>query len=195
MTLAQRIANGKESLVDRWYDLVLATYPGETAKLWRRNNDPFTNPVGQTTHRALAELVDHLLVWNDAQAICKSLDEVVKIRAVQDFTPAKAMAFIFLLKKALREVFSKDLAGGGLDAELADLDARVDNMALMGFDVYVREREKIFRMRVDEFKRTHRMIFRKTGIMCETTDSLVRGGPDEAADADEDLGIKKPQAR
>lgn len=195
MTLAQRIANGKESLVDRWYDLVLATYPGETAKLWRRNSDPFTNPVGQATHRALAELVDHLLVWSDAQAICTSLDEVVKIRAVQDFTPAKAMAFIFLLKKALREVFAKDLAGGGLDAELAALEARVDNMALMGFDVYVREREKIFRMRVDEFKRTHRMIFRKTGIMCETTDSLVRGGPDEAADADEDLGIKKPQAR
>lgn len=195
MTLAQRITSGKESLVDRWYDLVLATYPGETAKLWRKDRGLFTNPVGQTTRRALSDLVEHLLAWSDASAICASLDEVVKIRAVQDFSPAKAMSFIFLLKKALREVFAEDIAKGGFEAELTAFEARVDNMALMGFDVYVREREKIFTMRVDEFKRTHRMLFRKTGIMCETTDSLVRGGPGEAADAGEDLGIKKPQAR
>lgn len=175
MTLAQLIRDEKKAVVEQWYDMVLATYPAQTAKLWKASSDPFSNPVGQTTMRALSELTDHLLVWNDAAAICASLQPLVKIRAVQDFSPSKALAFVFSFKKVVRGLFAKAVAREKLDAELADLDSRVDNLALLATDIYVRAREDLYRMRLDEFKRTHRMLFRKTGIMCETTDVLLTG--------------------
>ncbi len=175
MTLAQLIRDEKKAVVERWYDMVLATYPAQTAKMWKANKDPFGNPVGQTTLRSLEELTDHLLVWEDAKAICSSLDPLVRIRAVQDFSPSKALSFIFFFKKVVRTRFAKAIAKQGLDAELAELDSRVDNLALLAMDIYVKAREELYRMRVDEFKRTHRMLFRKSGIMCETTDALLAG--------------------
>ena len=61
MTLAQLIRDEKKAVVERWYDMVLATYPAQTAKMWKANKDPFGNPVGQTTLRSLEELTDHLV--------------------------------------------------------------------------------------------------------------------------------------
>ncbi len=175
MTLAQLIRDEKTTVVERWLDMVLATYPPQTAKMWKVNSDPFGNPVGQTTLRALGELTDHLLAWEDAAAICASLEPLVKIRAVQDFSPSKALSFVFFFKKVVRSLFAKAIARERLDAELAELDSRVENLALLAMDIYVKAREDLYRMRLDEFKRTHRMLFRKTGIMCETTDVLLTG--------------------
>lgn len=183
MTLAQHIRDEKKAVVERWYDMVLATYPTQTAKMWKASKDPFGNPVGQTTLRVLDELTDHLLVWNDAGAICASLDPLVKIRAVQDFSPSKALSFVFFFKKIVRAHFAKAISREGLEAELAEMDGRVDNLALLATDIYVKAREDLYRMRVDEFKRTHRMLFRKSGIMCETTDALLTGAQPGAGGA------------
>lgn len=177
MTLAQLIRDEKTAVVDRWYDLVLSTYPGQTAKVWKANTDRFTNPVGQTTLRVLGTLVDQLLRWDDAKAVCAPLEELVKIRAVQDFTPAKALSFVFFFKKVLRELFAETIAREGLGGELAVFDGRVDNLALMAFDIYVKSREELYRMRVDEFKHAHRMLFRKAGLMCDSAEVLGGGAP------------------
>jgi hypothetical protein len=176
MKLLDLVAENKADVLDQWNDLVLGTYPKETAKLWKSNKDRFTNPVGATQRDALDRLIDAILSWEDAQDVCVPLEEIVKIRAVQDFTPARALSFVFLFKKAVRKVLDKQIRKAGLFEDLMALDGRLDNVSLMGFDIYTKAREQVYSMRVQEYKRTHHMLFRKAGLVCEepeTDDGLT----------------------
>ncbi len=164
MQLSQLIQDNKAAVVEKWLDQLLSSFPPETQKIWKKNKDRFTNPVCCTFQDSMEAMVDGLVTWNDAEALAKALNEVIKIRAVQDVAPGKSLAFIFGLKKVLREMF-----GGKADAgELGVYDTRLDNLALMAFDIYTRNREQVFCMRIDEFKHAHHMAFRKAGIICES---------------------------
>lgn len=167
MTLLELVAKNKADVLARWNQLVLETYPKETARLWKSNKDQFTNPVGATYREALDKLIDGMLAWENAQDICAHLEDIVKIRAVQDFTPGKALSFVFLFKKAVREALGSQIRKENLGEDLETLDGRVDNMALMAFDIYTKAREHVYSMRVQEYKRTHHMLFRKAGLVCE----------------------------
>lgn len=169
MRLSSLIRDNKPAVVERWYDQILSAYPVETVRLWKKGRDQFGNPVGATFTRCLGPLLDALMDWQDPAAIAAPLDEIVKIRAVQDMAPGKALAFIPAFKKILRELFGEAIVAQGLMDELAAYDARIDNLVLMAFDIYTKSREKLYEMRVQEFKNAHHMIFRKAGIMCETS--------------------------
>ncbi len=87
----------------RWLDLIIETYPPDSQRFLLEQKDRFANPVGTTLSREMESLYHELLHGMNPEKINSSLDAIVRIRAIQDFTPAKAMTFIFLLKKVLRE--------------------------------------------------------------------------------------------
>jgi len=85
------------------------------------------------------------------------LDEVVRIRAIQKFSPSQALAFIFLLKRAIRVEWSGAASGSMAKdriSELEDLDTRIDRTALQAFDVYLGYRKRVYELRVNEVKRS-----------------------------------------
>lgn len=165
MGLIEAMAERAEELSQKWASLILGTYPAETQAVWRKNTDEFSNPVGCCIQEAASRLIPLLLTWNDAQAVAQALDQIVKIRAVQDFSPSQALSFVFLLKKLLRQEFAKELAAKGELEELLRFETRVDNLAVMAFDLYVASRDQIARMRVDEVKRAHANIVRRANLM------------------------------
>lgn len=158
--LLDLLASRREPLAERWAELIFGTYPEETQKVWASNRDRFTNPVGEIVLLASRDVLDRLLAWDDAEALCRDLERLVKIRAVQDFAPSVALSFVFLLKKALREAFTGELDAEGRLAELLAFETRIDNMALLAFDVYFESRRQIYEMRVKEVKRAHANIVR-----------------------------------
>ena len=85
----------------------------------------------------------------------EALEGLVRIRAVQDFSPAEAVAFVFLLKRAAREVLEdvSEQAQSVPARVLSDLEARIDSLALLAFETYTRCREEIFEIRVREAQR------------------------------------------
>ncbi len=165
MSLVEAIAARREELAQKWADLILGTYPEQTQSVWKNNRDRFTNPVGHAILSATSELIPQLLTWNDAEAVAKSLETLVKIRAVQDFSPAQAISFVFLLKKLLREQFLAELKARGALEELLAFETRVDNLATIAFDLYVRSRDQIARLRVEEIKRAHVSIVRRANML------------------------------
>lgn len=165
MGLHEAIGARQEELARKWAALVLGTYPEQTQAVWKDNHDRFANPVGHAIDTATAELLPLLLEWNDAEAVAKSLEQLVKIRAVQDFSPSQALSFIFLLKKLLRQEFMNELAAGGLLGELFAFETRIDNLAVIAFDLYVAARDQVQRMRVEEVKRAHTNIVRRANLM------------------------------
>ena len=169
MTFESELAQRKAELAEKWADLVLKTYPKETQKVWGRQKDRFQNPVGAAIIEATRDLFDHMLEWKDAEAMAQSLDKLIRIRSVQDFSPSQAINFVFLLKKLLRDEFFNDLKAQGRLDELLRFEAKVDNLAMMSFDIYTKSREIIYRLRVDEVKRSQSSLLRKAGMVADVT--------------------------
>jgi len=140
---AEALVHRKEAVVNEWLARTLRTYPSHTARFLHQEADPFRNPVGAALKQGLPALFDELAGAMDATRIQSALDRVVRIRAVQDFTPSQAVGFLFLLKDVLREQ--------GLWA--AELERRIDLMALAAFDLYMECREQIAEIKVGEARR------------------------------------------
>jgi hypothetical protein len=169
MTFESILTERKAELSEKWAGLVLQTYPRETQKIWGRQKDRFDNPVGVTIIEATRELFPSILEWDDAEKISKSLDKLIRIRAVQDFSPSQAISFVFLLKKLLRDEFFKPMKKEGTLEDLLRFEAKIDNLAMMAFDIYSKSRELIYRMRVDEVKRAQHNLLKKAKMIVDVT--------------------------
>jgi len=149
MGLNEALAARREVVLERWFQAVLATYPAETARFLAGGADPFANPVGHTVREGLGRLYDRFVADVPVSELSAAIDGIVRIRAVQEFTPSAAVGFVYTLRKILRE----ELADAALDpAGQAALESGIDRLALVAFDVYMQCREKIFEIRVREIK-------------------------------------------
>ena len=152
----------------RWLNLIIETYPADSQRFLREQKDRFANPVGTTLSSEVETLCHELLHGMDSEKVNSSLDKIIRIRAIQDFSPARAMTFIFLLKKILREELSQEIKENpGSFEELLGLEARVDEMALRGFDLYMSCREKVYEIRAKEAKNQVSRLLQRAGLLCE----------------------------
>jgi len=139
----------RNAILEEWLARTLRTYPAEASRFLLQEKDPFRNPVGHAIQQGLPVLFDQLVGDMDAARITPALEEIVRIRAVQDFSPSQALAFLFLLKSLLREHLSDP-------DQRALLEARIDELALRGFDLYIECREKLHEIKLGE---AHRRLF------------------------------------
>ena len=138
--------------MERWFQLVLETYPAGTSRFLKQEKDRFANPVGYTISQEIEALYDELLQEMNSDKLAVCLDNIIRIRAVQDFPPSQTIAFIFLLKKAIREELASEITENRVFEELLKFEARIDKLALLAFDIYMKCREKVFEIRVNEAK-------------------------------------------
>ena len=166
MDLAQLLAPKKAAIVKKWYERVVAGYAKETARFLNTQKDPFQNPVGMHTQQSLQALVDLLGSDADPATLQKALDPTIRIRAIQAFTPSKAVGFIFELKDLIRDVLpelnKQDKAVQRLTIEL---DKQIDEMALAAFDVFVQCREKIYELQAGEMRERTYKAFARAGLV------------------------------
>ena len=161
------LAENKPAISRKWFDLVANTYPPDTAALLKAKKDAFANPVGQTTRKGLDGLLDAVLGDMDPDAVSAHLDPILRIRAVQDFTPSRAIAFVLDLKNIVKRQFAAELRDPGLLAEYVDFAARVDRLALIGFDLYVACREQIYMLKVTTEKDKIYKAFHRAGLIVD----------------------------
>ena len=93
----------KSAILDRWVHLILDSYPADTSRFLKKERDRFQNPVGHTILKRTKDLLDALQNGMGPEGFFPLLEDVIKIRSVQDFSPSQAVGIIFLLKKAIRE--------------------------------------------------------------------------------------------
>jgi hypothetical protein len=152
MTLRSLLHDKKTTIVKRWLDSTFATYSGETASFLGGTRDRFSNPVGHALRTGTQGIYENLLEGLDPETVCRHLEEIIKIRAIQDLTPSRAVSFVFLLKEAVRAELGDEVLA--LAAELGRFESDVDQVALFAFDVYTRCREKLSELRINEIKRS-----------------------------------------
>ena len=155
MTLGELLRENKDAIVQRWLDDALATYPADSSAAFGRQKDQFANPVGHSLRVATRGIVEALVdeCAMDVERIHEYLHEVIRIRAVQEFSASAAVGFVFRLKQAVRAELAKAAENPAIAGELAKLEAEIDRVALVAFDIFVQCRERICELRVNEVKR------------------------------------------
>jgi hypothetical protein len=183
MALRDLLVEKQAALCARWLDAMLREYGAETAAKWRREQDPFANPVGHALASGLPQLFEAAIADGDpAAAAVSAIEAIVRIRSIQDLAPSRAVGFVYMLRDAVRDELAAELAGGAHAADLGALDRRIDRLALMAFDAYVRFREQVFRLRQDELKRSVASLLRRWhgADIPEPTEEVVRLAPPPA---------------
>lgn len=159
ISLAADLELKKASILRRWSQYIIDTYPADTATFLSGESDRFLNPIGRIIRQETQVIFTELLHEMNLARLTGSLTEIVRIRSVQDFTPARAIGFVFLLKKAVRE----EIAGGNghpASGELADFESRIDSLALLAFDIYMKCREQVYEIRMNEVSAQKEMALR-----------------------------------
>ncbi len=160
MDLKQLLTEKKTAILKAWFDAITETYQPDTSAFLKKKKAQFTNPVGFTLSEGMEGLFDGLLAGLLAGDVSRFLDGIVRIRAVQDFPPSEAVAFVFQLKQVVRrELGSDNLARPGIAAELAAFESAVDDLGLFAFDLYMQCREKIYELKANEARnQTYRLL-------------------------------------
>jgi len=130
MKLSHLLSQRKLTIFERWLDLIFSSYPPETTRFLKKEKDRFNNPVAYRLSQGARGLVDALVSGATVEEVSRYLDEIIRIKAVQDFS----------------------------------LESQIDGLALLGFDVYVKRREKLYDIRVNEVKAKVSGLLRKAGI-------------------------------
>ncbi len=181
MSLRELLNERRSALSERWLDAVLREYGEVTAARWRKEKDRFANPVGNALSDGLPELVDAVVQGGrPTERAMSALEAIVRIRSVQELAPSRVVGFLYLLRGAIRDELAAAPAGGAAAGELAELDARVEGLALLAFDTYVALREERWRLLQEELRRSVAAIVRRWGgggLPEEISEDLVRLEP------------------
>lgn len=151
MSIEQFLADQKDLILKKWFDLILETYPADTATFLKKQENRFTNPVGYTILQGMEQILEGLTGEHTPEQISAFLDNIIRIRAVQDMSASTAVSFIFSLKHVIRE--SLRTASHTMPyEELLTLESRIDRLALTSFDIFMQCREKLYDIKANEMR-------------------------------------------
>ncbi len=160
----------KGSILPRWLDSLFEVYPPGSHGFLRKKKDRFANPVGYSLTVELEKLYDAIASQATAEEIEQTLDNIMKIRAVQDLKASEAVRFILDLKKIVNENLGRKTGEQGSAPEVKEFEQKMDRLCLEGFDIYSRCRQKIFDLRVNEVKRQVSRLMERANLVCEIPD-------------------------
>lgn len=143
-------ADQKKVILNNWIDMVLGTY--KSPVFFKTQKNRFANPVGCNISDSLGELLDILSDGSDLEKATAPLENIINIRAVQEFTPSQAVSFVFVLKKVLRVELGKAGKANGSQGGLLEIEEKIDSLGLIAFDLYMASKERLHRIRVRELE-------------------------------------------
>ena len=127
---------------------ILEEWIKRTAYSWgcsTTNIDSFRNPVGHALRLNLTELWYQISGEMNWSKIDVALDSLVRIRALHDISPERALDFLLLLKPTLHDVLSREQADS--------LEERIDEIRQRAFRKYAECRERLTQIRAHELQR------------------------------------------
>ncbi len=162
MSIDKILAEKRSKIIKKWRNAIIKSYPEDSQGFLKREKSQFANPVGLTISTEIETLYDEIIKGENTEKISSCLDSIIRIRAVQDFKPSQAVAFVLQLKQIIR-----DELGSGHSDEMRILDNRIDEIALLAFDVYSACRQKISEIRVKEVKTQVGKLLERANLISE----------------------------
>jgi len=164
MDLAEGFRFHGDKIVKKWVEYVLSTYT--SSSFFLKERDKFSNPVGGNLREGLQKLFLLLSKGADSKEFVAPLEQIISIRAVQEFTPAQAIAPLNAVKHIVREAFAADKERKHLIGELYDFEFSVDLAVIAAFDIYMQYRERLYQVRIAEIRSGNHIL---TGSRCPSS--------------------------
>ena len=171
MNLRALLSEKKAAIVKKRFDLIIDNYPADASNFLKKQKNRFLNPVGYTISQSIESLFDELIQGVDSEKLFPFLNDIIKIKAVQDFSPSKALSFIFLLKQAIRVEIGSDIKKKQISNELTSFEAQIDELALLSFDIYMKCRERIYELKTNETRNMTFRLLQRANLICEIQES------------------------
>jgi len=162
MTIDKLLEEKRSKILKKWRDAIIMSYPEESQGFLKKEKSQFANPVGLIITKEIETLYDEIIKGDNTEKISSCLDSIIRIRAVQDFKPSRAVAFVLQLKQIIREEL-----GSSHSDEMHILGNRIDEIALLAFDVYSACRQKISDIRVNEVKNQVGKLLERANLISE----------------------------
>lgn len=169
-TLEELLKERQSGITKKWINILIRSYPLDSQRFIAKEKNSFANPVGNTIAKQIEILFDEFVKDQDQQKVSSSLDSIIRIRAVQDFEPSQAVAFVLQLKEVIREELAEAPIANGLSGEFPALEKRIDDLALLAFDIYMKCKQKISDLRVNEVKRQVATLLRRANMVVDISD-------------------------
>ncbi len=177
MSLLDLLSRRRNEILVLWFEEIINTYPPETALFIKKQKNRFANPVGATIREGLEGVYDELVGEAAPERLTPFLENIIRIRAVQDFTPSQAVSFIGGLNTIVRNMIATEGAMGEVLDEFFSFGEKVDQLTFMAFDLFMKSREKIYDLKANEARNmTFRLIERMNRMgEAKPEDPDVRG--------------------
>ena len=177
MRLNDLLKQKKAAIIKEWFNIIINSYPSDTAHFLKKQKDHFANPVGTTILHSLKPLFDEILNGMDHKAIVSYIDPMIRIRAVQVmFSPSQAVGFIFSLKEAVRSNLKKrEIQDDQIINELIIFESKIDEVGLMAFDIFMKCREQIYELKSNGERNRVFRAFQRAGLISEIPDGKPPG--------------------
>jgi hypothetical protein len=150
MKLSEILLDKKEKILSVWINRTLDSY--SSSDFFKKSSDHFANPTGANIKDGLTKVLDLLIDDANLDEFTAPLDQVIRIRAIQQFSPSEAVVPFLELKWVIRQVLSQDKKITLSDLDINDLDCEIDRIALAAFDIYTQCREQLYQVRIKELK-------------------------------------------
>ena len=167
MNLNDLLLEKRSEILKKWFDLIIETYPEETANFLKSQKNQFNNPVGHAIFEGIEEIYKEVLGEPDPEKVAVYLDNIIRIRAIQEFSPSKALSFLFLLKKVIRAEVIQKTREYHIFEELSVIESRIDDLVNISFDIYMKCREKIYELKANEVKNWTYRLLQNTNMVKE----------------------------
>ena len=169
MKIETLLENKKDRLLKKWFEACIKSYHEDTAKFYLRNKDAFANPVGSNIFKGMKAILDQLLSGMNPEIVKSGLDPIIRMRAVQDFSPSEALSFIFSLKVIIRKMMAKELQEDEFARALLAFESKIDTLSLMSFDIYNACREKIYDLKANEVRNRTYRAFKRANLVADSS--------------------------
>jgi hypothetical protein len=151
LTLLERLLLlKKEAILQGWLREIYSSYIPGTNKFLQNGNDRFANPVGHTISVNAAQLLDALIRGDDPGTMHGCLEKIIRIRAVQDFTPTQAVSFMSELKTIIRSQIIQDATKHRLLDELNALETTIDSLGCAAAELHTKMKTQIRELAIKE---------------------------------------------
>jgi len=158
--LVEWLAQARGGIAESWLAKVIQGYSENTSRFLAQEGDQFRNPVGDAYRRGIPAILDYILLGTGRPPMLAAVEEIMRIRSVQDFTASQALVFLFQLKTVLRNERAKGPSMASPAEAWALLDERIDEVVLFAFDQYQRCRDDVYEIKVKEMKRRYYLLER-----------------------------------
>jgi hypothetical protein len=153
LTLNNSLLAKKRQILSKWQSLAMSSYASHNLLNGKTGTGRFTDPISYVTIENTTRLYDLLISEVNDVDYLAPLEEICRLRAVQDIQPSSALSFIPALKQLVREELADEIGKGLFSDELENLDKHIDNINAMAVNTYSGCIARINQVRINEMKR------------------------------------------